>query len=93
MVIATMKLCEMYEDLAADLSRIEYKHQQLRPKAVKKFRKALRFPVWELSEYTSTRSHNTYILYFYASGRQVAESFGRNIFLPATRRSSMMCLK
>lgn len=80
MVIATMKLCEMYEDLAADLPRIEYKHQQLRPKAVKKFRKALRFPVWELYEYTSPRSHNTYILYFYASGRQVAENPEFDIF-------------
>lgn len=40
----------------------------------------MRFPVWELSEYTSPRSHNTYILYFYASGRQVAENPEFDIF-------------
>lgn len=74
MVISTMKICEMYEDLIADRSKIDYKHRQLTPKAVKQFRKALRFPAWELFEYTSPRSHNTYILYFYVATRQAIEN-------------------
>ena len=50
MVIPTMTFYEMYEELASDRPKIEYKRQQLIPKAVKKFRKTLRFPAWELFE-------------------------------------------
>lgn len=64
MVIPTMTFFEMYEELAADRSKIEYKRQQLMPKAVKKFRKALRFPAWELFEYTNPSRRNSYILFF-----------------------------
>lgn len=74
MVIPSMTLYEMYEELAADRSKIEYKYQQLKPKVVKKFRKALRFPIWEMFEYTNPKSHNTYILYFYATNRLEAKN-------------------
>ena len=46
MIVPTMRFYEMYEELATDLPKIEYKHQQLMPKAVKKFRKTKSFPVW-----------------------------------------------
>lgn len=48
MVIPSMTFFEMYEELAADRSKIEYKHQQLMPKVVKKFRRTLHFPAWEM---------------------------------------------
>lgn len=64
MVIPTMTFYEMYEELAADRLKIEYKRRQLMPKAVKKFRKTLRFPAWELFEYTNPSRHNSYILFF-----------------------------
>ncbi len=74
MVIPTMTFYEMYEELAADRSKIEYKHQQLLPKVVKKFRKTFRFPAWELFEYTIPARHNSYILFFYAANRQSADN-------------------
>lgn len=64
MVIPTMTFYEMYEELAADRLKIEYKCRQLMPKAVKKFRKTLCFPAWELFEYTNPSRHNSYILFF-----------------------------
>ena len=74
MIVPTMRFYEMYEELAADLHKIEYKHQQLMPKAVKKFRKTLRFPAWELFEYTNPTRHNSYILFFYVENRQAVEN-------------------
>ena len=64
MIVPTMRFYEMYEELASDRSKIEYKRQQLMPKAVKKFRKTLRFPAWELFEYTNPSRRNSYILFF-----------------------------
>lgn len=74
MIVPTMGFYEMYEELAADFPKIEYKRQQLMPKAVKKFRKTLRFPAWELFEYTNPTRHNSYILFFYAANRQAVEN-------------------
>ena len=74
MVIPTMTFYEMYEELAADRLKIEYKCRQLMPKAVKKFRKTLCFPAWELFEYTNPSRHNSYILFFYAASRQAVEN-------------------
>lgn len=74
MVIPSMTFYEMYEELAADRPKIEYKHQQLTQKVVRKFRKTLRFPAWELFEYTNPSRHNSYILFFYAASRQALEN-------------------
>lgn len=74
MIVPTMRFYEMYEELATDLPKIEYKHQQLMPKAVKKFRKTKSFPVWELFEYTNPTRRNSYILFFYAANRQAVEN-------------------
>ncbi len=69
MIVPSMTFREMYDGFAADSSKIEIKRQQLESKAVKKFKKAVKFPALELFEYTIPSSKNLYILYFYAESR------------------------
>lgn len=88
-----MTFYEMYEELASDRSKIEYKRQQLMPKAVKKFRKTLRFPAWELFEYTNPSRRNSYILFFYAANRQAVENPEFNYFSVINVDSSRFVLK
>lgn len=40
MLIPSMTFYEMYEELIADRAKLEYKRQQLTPKAIKSLRKA-----------------------------------------------------
>ena len=91
MVIPTMTFYEMYEELAADRLKIEYKCRQLMPKAVKKFRKTLCFPAWELFEYTNPSRHNSFILFFYAASRQAVEN--PEFVVLAIRRRSRLLVK
>lgn len=74
MLIPSMTFYEMYEELTADRAKIEYKRQQLTPRAIKSLRKASRFPAWEWFEYTIPSRHNSYILFFYAANKQAAEN-------------------
>ena len=74
MLIPSMTFYEMYEELIADRAKLEYKRQQLTPKAIKSLRKANSFPAWEWFEYTIPSRHNSYILFFYAANRQAAEN-------------------
>lgn len=74
MLIPSMTFYEMYEELTADRAKIEYKRQQLTPRAIKSLRKASRFPAWELFEYTIPDRHNSYVMYFYTADRQAAEN-------------------
>lgn len=64
MLIPSMTFYEMYEELIADRAKLEYKRQQLTPKAIKSLRKANSFPAWEWFEYTIPSRHNSYILFF-----------------------------
>jgi len=93
MIVSTMRFYEMYEELAADLHKIEYKRQQLMPKAVKKFRKTLRFPAWELFEYTNPARHNSYILFFYVENRQAVENPEFDYFSIVNMESRRFVLK
>lgn len=64
MLIPSMTFYEMYEELTADRAKLEYKRQQLTPKAIKSLRKANSYPAWEWFEYTIPSRHNSYILFF-----------------------------
>ena len=59
----------MYDHLAADKQKVEIKKDYLLHKAIKNFRKASRFPAWELYEYKIPATNNQYIIYFYAKNR------------------------
>ena len=73
MIVPSMSPFEVYENLAADDSKIKFKRQQSEPKIIKKIIKAAKFPALELIEYKIPSSQNSYILYFYAESRQDAE--------------------
>ena len=64
---------EMYDHLLADKQKVDIKKEYLLPKAVKAFRKAYRFPAWELYEYKIPATNNKYIIYFYAENRTRVE--------------------
>jgi hypothetical protein len=59
----------MYDHLLADKQKVDIKKEYLLPKAIKAFRKASRFPAWELYEYKIPATNNKYIIYFYAETR------------------------
>lgn len=73
MILSTMSYKEMYDHLAADKQKVDIKKDCLRPKAIKAFRKASRFPAWELYEYKIPATNNQYIIYFYAESRTCVE--------------------
>lgn len=56
----------MYDHLAADLKKVEYKIGYLMPKAVKEFRKTRQFPAWKWFEYKIPSTNNKYVIFFYA---------------------------
>lgn len=59
----------MYDHLAADKQKVDIKKDYLLRKVIKSFRKASRFPAWELYEYKIPATNNQYIIYFYAENR------------------------
>lgn len=65
---------EMYDHLAADKQKVDIKKDNLLPKAIKSFRKASRFPAWELYEYKIPATNNQYVIYFYAEHSTRAEN-------------------
>lgn len=73
MILPSMTYKEMYDHLAADKQKVDIKKAALLPKAVKAFRKELRFPAWLLYEYKIPATNNQYIIYFYAENRVCAE--------------------
>lgn len=64
---------EIYDHLAADKQKVDIKKDSLLPKAIKKFKKRMKFPAWELYEYTIPATNNKYVIYFYAESRVQAE--------------------
>ena len=51
----------MYDHLAADRQKVEIKEEYLLPKAVKAFKKRLKFPAWEIYDYTIPSTNNKYV--------------------------------
>lgn len=73
MILPTMTYKEMYDHLAADKQKVEIKKEYLLPKAVKAFKKRMKFPAWEIYDYTIPSTNNKYVIYFYAESRVRAE--------------------
>lgn len=73
MILPTMTYKEMYDHLAADRQKVEIKEEYLLPKAVKAFKKKLKFPAWEIYDYTIPSTNNKYVIYFYAESRVRAD--------------------
>lgn len=65
---------EMYDHLAADKIKVDIKKETLLPKAVKSLKKAIKFPAWELYDYTIPSTNNKYVIYFYAESRARIEN-------------------
>ena len=59
----------MYDNLAMDYEKIEIKMDQLKSKAIKKFRKVHVFPAVEVFSYRIPTSNNLYNIFFYAGSR------------------------
>lgn len=73
MILPTMTYKEMYDHLAADKQKVDIKKEYLLPKAIKAFKKTMKFPAWELYEYTIPSTNNKYVIYFYAESRARVE--------------------
>lgn len=74
MILPTMTYKEMYDHLAADKKKVDIKIDYLLPKAIKSFKKTMRFPAWELYDYTIPSTNNKYVIYFYAESRARIEN-------------------
>lgn len=81
MVTSSMTYKEMYDHLAADLEKVNYKLDYYLPKAVKEFRNARHFPVWKWYEYKVPSSNNKYILFYFAEDLSQIENPNKNFFV------------
>ena len=72
---------EMYDHLAADLEKVNYKLDYYLPKAVKEFRNARHFPVWKWYEYKVPSSNNKYILFYFAENPSQIENPNKSFFV------------
>lgn len=80
MILPSMTYKEMYDHLAADLTKIKIKEEYLFPKAVREFKKERRFPAWRWYEYSIPSTKNKYIIFFYAESRAFIEKPTANSF-------------
>ena len=70
MIVANMNLHEVYANLMADKSKLDWKRDALFPKAAKELLRQGEFPVWVTCDYKLPSSNNQYIIYFYAEQSQ-----------------------
>jgi hypothetical protein len=73
MITSSMTYKEMYDHLAADLGKVEYRKAYYLPKAVREFRKAIKFPVWKWYEYKVPSTNNKYVIFYYAENADFVE--------------------
>ena len=64
---------EMYDHLANDLKKVEYRKEYFLPKAIKEFRKARKFPVWKWYDYKVPSTNNKYVIFFWADNPSCVE--------------------
>lgn len=64
---------EIYDNLAADLKRVQIRQEYLRPKVIKEFKKERKFPAWRWYDYTIPSTNNKYVIYFYVENRMQIE--------------------
>ena len=65
MIVANMNLHEVYADLMAEMSKLNWKRDALLQKAVGVLRKSVDFPAYVTYDYQMQSSRNQYIIYFY----------------------------
>lgn len=81
MITSTMTYKEMYDHLANDLMKVEYRKQYFLPKAIKEFRKARNFPVWKWYEYKVPSTNNKYVIFFWADNPKCVDCPKSNFFV------------
>lgn len=74
MLVPSMTYKEMYDNLAMDYEKIEIKINQLKSKAIKRFRKVHIFPSVEMFSYRIPSSNNLYNIFFYAGSRNCIDN-------------------
>lgn len=65
MIVNNMNLHEVWENIAKELSKLEWKRDALFPKTANEFRRNYSYPVWKLYDYKSPMTHNPFVIYFY----------------------------
>lgn len=73
MITSGMTYKEMYDHLAADLKKVQYRQKYFQPKAIKEFRKTRIFPAWKWYPYTVPETNNKYVIFFYADNLNCVE--------------------
>lgn len=74
MFLPSMTYKEMYDNLAKDFEKVKIKQEYLLPKAIREFKKEMKFPAWKWYEYTIPSTGNTYIIFFYAETKYDVEN-------------------
>lgn len=81
MITPSMTYKEMYDHLANDLKKVEYRKEYFLPKAIKEFRKARKFPVWKWYDYKVPSTNNKYVIFFWADNPSCVEHPKSNSFV------------
>lgn len=80
MLTSSMTIKEMYDHLCKDKEKIEYRENYFRPKAIKEFRKARKFPAWVCYDYEVPKTSNRYVIFFYAANQSNIEKPRTDLF-------------
>lgn len=67
MILLSMTVKEIHDQLVADNPKIQIRIDKIRPKAIKEFKKARTFPVWYIDKYKIPASGNEHIIFYYAN--------------------------
>ena len=81
MITSSMTYKEMYDHLAKDLKKVEYRKEYFLPKAIKEFRKEKTFPAWKWYEYKVPSSNNKYVIFFWANSLNEVEKPKSDFFV------------
>lgn len=66
MIVPSMNYKEMYDNLAKDLAKVEYRKNYYLPKAIKVFKKTRKFPTWQWYDILIPSTNNQYVVFYYA---------------------------
>ncbi len=73
MILPSMTWKEMFDGLSADAQKIQIRIDKIYPKAIRVFKKSIKFPVWFVDEYRIPATNNLHIIFFYAGNVNDAE--------------------
>lgn len=68
MILLSMSVKQIYDQLVEDEPKIQIRIDKVRPKAIKEFKKARSFPTWYIDKYIIPASGNEHIIFYYAGG-------------------------